>query len=233
MNHKVLIFTATYNEAGNIEIFLDAINNLDFTVDVLIIDDNSPDETWKIVENYSKNNKNIHLIVREGKEGLDTAHKEAYEYATKNNYDFFITMDADLSHEPTEIPQFIKELENNTFVLGSRYAKGGKCNLRGFRLFLSYFGNKFIKFVFNIDCNEFTTSYRGFNLKKLGDFTLKDVSSKGYSFFMETIYQINKKGILIKQIPINFNKRIIGKSKIPRIEIFRTLLNIFKLRIKK
>ena len=233
MNHKVLIFTATYNEAGNIEIFLDTINNLDLAVDVLIIDDNSPDQTWKIVENYSKNNKNIHLIVRKGKEGLDTAHKAAYEYATKNNYDFFITMDADLSHEPSEIPQFIKELESNSFVLGSRYAKGGKCNLRGFRLFLSYFGNKFIKFMFNIDCNEFTTSFRGFNLKKLGDFTLKDVSSKGYSFFMETIYQINKKGIFIKQIPINFNKRIIGKSKIPRIEIFRTLLNIFKLRIKK
>ena len=125
------------------------------------------------------------------------------------------------------------ELEKNIFVLGSRYVKGGKCNLKGPRLFLSYFGNKFIKFIFNIDCNEFTTSYRGFNLTKLGNFTLNDVSSKGYSFFMETIYQIHKRGILIKQIPINFNKRIIGKSKIPRIEIFRTLLNIFKLRIKK
>ena len=233
MGHKVLIFTATYNEADNIETFLQGIDKLNFEVDVLIIDDNSPDQTWKIVKDYSKNKKNIHLIIRNKKEGLDTAHKTAYNYSIRNNYDFLITMDADLSHEPAAIPLFINELEKNIFVLGSRYVKGGKCNLRGPRLFLSYFGNKFIKFIFNIDCNEFTTSYRGFNLRKLGNFTLNDVSSKGYSFFMETIYQIHKRGILIKQIPINFNKRIIGKSKIPRIEIFRTLLNIFKLRIKK
>ena len=233
MGHKVLIFTATYNEAGTIEAFLKAIDQLNLEVDVLIIDDNSPDQTWKIVKDYSKNKKNIHLIIRNKKEGLDTAHKTAYNYSIRNNYDFLITMDADLSHEPAAIPLFINELEKNIFVLGSRYVKGGKCNLKGPRLFLSYFGNKFIKFIFNIDCNEFTTSYRGFNLTKLGNFTLNDVSSKGYSFFMETIYQIHKRGILIKQIPINFNERIIGKSKIPRIEIFRTLLNIFKLRIKK
>jgi len=233
MGQKVLIFTATYNEAGNIEAFLKAINQLNLEVDVLIIDDNSPDQTWKIVKNYSENKKNIHLIIRNKKEGLDTAHKMAYNYSIKNNYDFFITMDADLSHDPAAIPQFIGELEKNVFVLGSRYIKGGKCNLKGPRLFLSYFGNKFIKFVFNIDCNEFTTSYRGFNLKKLKNFTLNEVESTGYSFFMETIYQINKRGISIKQIPINFNKRIIGKSKIPRIEILRTLINIFKLRIKK
>ena len=233
MGHKVLIFTATYNEAGNIKTFLQGIDKLNLEVDVLIIDDNSPDQTWKIVKDYSKNKKNIHLIIRNKKEGLDTAHKTAYNYSIRNNYDFLITMDADLSHEPAAIPLFINELEKNIFVLGSRYVKGGKCNLKGPRLFLSYFGNKFIKFIFNIDCNEFTTSYRGFNLTKLGNFTLNDVSSKGYSFFMETIYQIHKRGILIKQIPINFNKRLRGKSKIPRIEIFRTLLNIFKLRIKK
>ena len=233
MGHKVLIFTATYNEAGTIEAFLKAIDQLNLEVDVLIIDDNSPDQTWKIVKDYSTNKKNIHLIIRNKKEGLDTAHKTAYNYSIRNNYDFLITMDADLSHEPAAIPLFINELEKNIFVLGSRYVKGGKCNMKGPRLFLSYFGNRFIKFIFNIDCNEFTTSYRGFNLRKLGNFTLNDVSSKGYSFFMETIYQIHKRGILIKQIPINFNKRIIGKSKIPRIEIFRTLLNIFKLRIKK
>jgi len=233
MGNKVLIFTATYNEAGNIETFLESIDKLNIDIDVLIIDDNSPDQTWQIVKNYSENKKNINLIIRNGKEGLDTAHKAAYEYATRNGYDFFISMDADLSHEPSAIPQFIKELQKNSFVLGSRYIEGGKCNLKGFRLFLSYFGNRFIKFIFNINCNEFTTSYRGFNLKKLGSFSLKDVSSKGYSFFMETIYQIHKRGISIKQIPINFNKRIIGKSKIPRIEIFRTLLNIFFLKIKK
>ena len=233
MKNKILIFSATFNESENIRDLLNSIDKLNLELDILIIDDNSPDKTSEVIKQYAMGKTNIKLIVRNGKEGLDTAHKLAFKYSIENNYEYLITLDADLSHDPNEIPIFMKELENNDFVIGARYIKGGGSTMKGARLFLSYFGNKFIKFIFNIDCNEFTTSYRGFNLRKLGNFTLNDVSSKGYSFFMETIYQIHKRGILIKQIPINFNKRLRGKSKIPRIEIFRTLLNIFKLKIKK
>jgi len=233
MENKILIFTATYNESENINNFIDLINNLRLDVDILIIDDNSPDNTWKIVEEYVKTYKNIKLIKREKKEGLDTAHKMAFNYSIKKNYDYLITMDADLSHEPKALPQFIDELRTNAFVLGSRYIKGGKCGMKGFRLLLSIFGNKFIKFIFNTECSEFTTSYRGFNLKRLEKFDLNDITSKGYSFFMETVYQIHKKGIKIKEIPIFFAHREKGISKIPKIEIFRTLFNVFKLRMKK
>lgn len=233
MENKILVFSATYNEVNNIKDFLDTINQLNLNVDVLIIDDNSPDKTWRIIQDYSKDKKNIHLIIRDKKEGLDTAHKLAFDYSINNNYDFLITMDADLSHEPKVIPQFINELKTNAFVLGSRYIDGGKCDMKRFRFLISFFGNKFIKFAFNINCNEFTSSYRGFNLKKIGDFNLNNISSKGYSFFMETIYQIHCRGIDIKQIPIYFANRKQGKSKIPKIEIFRTLLNIFKLKLKK
>ena len=104
--------------------------------------------------------------------------------------------------------------------------------MHGSRLFLSYFGNKFIKFALSIDCNEFTSSYRGFNLKKLKDFNFKNISAKGYSFFMETVVQIHNKGITINQIPIYFANRKQGKSKIPKIELFRTLFNIIKLKLK-
>ena len=231
--NKILIFSATYNEAGNIENFLNSIEELNLALDILLIDDNSPDNTWKIIQEYSKNKENIHLIIRNKKEGLDTAHKTAYEYSIKNNYDFLITLDSDMSHDPKMIPKFIDELKTNAFVLGSRYIKGGKCGMKGYRLFLSYFGNKFIKFMFRIDCNEFTSSYRGFNLKKLENFNLKNVSAKGYSFFMETIYQIHNKGIVIKQIPIYFADRKEGKSKIPKIELARTLLNVLKLKLIK
>ena len=230
--NKILIFSATYNEAENIENFLNLIDELNLALDILLIDDNSPDNTWKKIQEYSKNRENIHLIIRNKKEGLDTAHKIAYEYSITNNYDFLITMDADLSHDPRMIPIFLKELEKNAFVLGSRYIEGGKCGMKGFRLLLSYFGNQFIKFVFSIDCNEFTSGYRGFDLKKLKDFDLKSVTSRGYSFFMETIYQIHNKGIIIKQIPIYFADRKKGKSKIPKIELFRTLLNVIKLKLK-
>ena len=154
----------------------------------------------------------------------------AYEYSRRNNYEFLITLDADLTHDPKKIPDFINELNTNSFVIGSRYMEGGKTDMKGLRLFLSFFGNKFIKFILNINCSEFTTSFRGFNLTKLEDFDLKIISSKGYSFFMETLYQVNKKGIIIREIPIYAKQRDKGKSKIAKIEIIRTFKNLFKLK---
>ena len=230
MEKKTLIFTATYNESENIEKFLKIVDELNLNADILIIDDNSPDHTSKIIQEHSKSKKNIHLITRNSKEGLDTAHKMAYEYSRRNNYEFLITLDADLTHDPKKIPDFINELNTNSFVIGSRYMEGGKTDMKGLRLFLSFFGNKFIKFILNINCSEFTSSFRGFNLTKLEDFDLKIISSKGYSFFMETLYQVNKKGIIIREIPIYAKQRDKGKSKIAKIEIIRTFKNLFKLK---
>ncbi len=180
---KVLIFTATYNEKENIENLIHSIiiNNSD--VDILIIDDRSPDFTYKQIQNLQNKYKNIFLKIRDSKLGLDTAHKEAYDYAISNNYDYLITMDADLSHNPNEINNFIKLLNDYPFVIGSRYAKGGKCMMTGSRLIMSKLGNKLIKKVLKINSSEFTTSYRGFNLEKLKKFHLNDVKNKGYSFF--------------------------------------------------
>ncbi len=139
-------------------------------------------------------------------------------------------MDADLSHDPYEIPKIINILENKSFVIGSRYVEGGKCSMTGFRLLLSILGNRFIKKVLGINCNEFTTSFRGFNIKKLKDFNLNCVKSKGYSFFMETIFRLNQNGVKINEIPIQFKNRTQGKSKIPKLEIFRTIKNLFFLK---
>jgi len=230
MKSKILIFSATYNESKNITLFLKSIDELNLNADLLIVDDNSPDGTWQIIQDYSKNKKNIHLVIRDKKRGLDTAHKMAYEYSINNNYEFLITLDADLTHDPKKIPEFIYELEKNPFVLGSRFVKGGSLDTKGWRLALSHFGNKFCKIIFNIDCNEYTTAFRGYNLKKLKDFDLRNIKSKGYSFFMETIYLINKRNIPIKEIPFNARQRHGGKSKIERIEIFRTLINVFRLK---
>ena len=232
MEKKTLIFTATYNEAENIKDFLKIIDNLNLKADILIIDDNSPDGTSGIIEDYKTNIKNLNLITRSGKLGLDTAHKTAYDFGIQNNYEYLITLDADLTHDPKKIPEFISELNNdNVFVIGSRYMKEGKTDMRGLRFLLSFFGNKFIKFILNINCSEFTSSFRAFNLKKLGSFHLKIVSSKGYSFFMETLYQINKQGITIREIPIHAKQRDKGESKIAKIEILRTFKNLFKLKL--
>ncbi len=230
---KTLIFTATYNEKENIKKLIESLNSLNINLDVLVIDDNSPDKTWEILQQLEKNLKNLKVIVRDNKSGLDTAHKLAFDYAKKNNYDKFISMDADLSHDPNEIPKMIKILESSSFVIGSRYIKGGKCEMSGYRLVLSIIGNKFIKKILGLNCNEFTTSYRGFNLSKLKDFDLNIVKSKGYSFFMETIYRLNKHGVNIYEIPIHFKNRRHGNSKIPGIEIFRTLKNLLILFFEK
>ena len=233
MEKKILIFAGTYNEAGNIKNFIEKILELNINLDLLIIDDNSPDKTWEIVNNYKKNNKNIVLIKRKGKEGLDTAHKLAFNYAKEHNYNYLVTLDADLSHDPTKIPNFLNELKDQPFVIGSRYIKDGKNEMKLKRYILSVVGNKIIKFVLGINCDEFTSAYRGFNLDMLKNFDINAVSSRGYSFFMETIYHIHNKGFIIKQIPIYFKDRKEGKSKIPKIELFRTLLNIIKLKIFK
>ncbi len=233
INKKILIFTATYNEAENIGRLLEKLIQQSNNAHILVIDDNSPDRTAEIVESYQKNNQSIFLIKREGKLGLDTAHKKAYDFALTNNYDYLITMDADLSHDPSEINIFIKYLENYDFVIGSRYIDGGKCLMKGKRLVLSKFGNKLIKSLLNINCNEFTTSYRGFNIRSLKNFNLTMVNAKGYSFFMETVFRIFSSKFKVKEIPITFSDRQKGYSKIPKIEIFRTLKNLVLLKFKK
>ena len=230
---KILVFTATYNEKENIKKLITLIFKNYSNAHVLIVDDNSPDKTAEEIELLKKEFKNISLIKRESKLGLDTAHKFAYKYALEKGYDYLITMDADLSHDPAELTNFISSLETYPFVIGSRYAPGGKCLMKGRRLLMSKYGNILIKLVLRINCNEFTTSYRGFDLKKLGSFNLDTVKASGYSFFMKTIFEISKRKIEIKEIPITFKDRSQGYSKLPRIEIFRTLLNLFLLILKK
>ena len=232
LEKKILIFTATFNEAENIHELISSIKNQTSNPHLLIIDDNSPDGTFNIIEKMQSEFNNIFLIKRRNKLGLDTAHKEAYDFAIKNNYDYLITMDADFSHDPAEIKNFIHYLESYPFVIGCRYLKGGKCLMQGRRLFLSKYGNLFMKLFLNIDCAEFTSSYRGFNIKKLHGFNLEQIKPAGYSFFMGTVFEIYKRKFEVKQIPIVFKDRIYGYSKIPRIEILRTLFNLLKLKIK-
>ena len=228
-NKRILVFSATYNEIENIRKLISGIQKNLPNTSILIIDDNSPDRTQEVIKELKKKNNNLFLIEREKKLGLDSAHKTAFTYAIENNFDYLITMDADLSHDPKELPIFINNLRNFPFVIGSRYINGGKCLMKGFRLKMSKFGNKIIKTVSGIKSNEFTTSYRGFDLKNLKNFNLNNVKTKGYSFFMGTMFELEKNNIEIKEIPITFYDRKKGSSKIPRAEIFRTLKNLFFL----
>ena len=231
--NKILVFTATYNEKDNIEKLINVILKLGNNIKMLVIDDKSPDKTYEILEKISKKNDNLIVVKREKKLGLNTAHIMAYEYALKNNYDKLITLDADFSHDPNEITKIIDFLDKYDFVIGSRYIEGGKNVQPFFRYLISYLGNKLIKLVLKINLNEFTTSYRGFNLKKLNNFNLNQIKGKGYSFFMETVIVLNRLGYKCFEFPIHFKDRVQGKSKIPKIEIFRTFKNLILLFLKK
>lgn len=230
---KILVFTATFNEKENIHKLINKIKRFNSQVHILVVDDNSPDGTGHIIKKLQKKFKNLYLISRKKKEGLDSAHKLGYNYAIKKKYDFLITMDADLSHDPKKIKNFIKYLPNYNFVIGSRYIKGGKCLMKGRRLFLSKYGNLIIRKILGINLTEFTTSYRGFNIKKLNQFSLNKVKTRGYSFFMGTVFEIYNRSYSIKEIPIIFKDRTSGVSKIPKLEIIRTLKNLFIIWIKK
>ena len=230
---KTLVFAATYNEAKNIEHLIKSIKLNTPESDILIIDDNSPDGTSQIINRIKPWNKNIILITRKNKMGLDTAHKEAYEFALKNQYDYLITMDADNSHDPVTIKKILLNLEKYSFVIGSRYIKGGECRMSGRRLLMSKYGNLLMKCLLRINCNEYTTSFRGFNIKKLKNFHLNNIKTKGYSFFMGTVVEINRLNFQIKEIPIIFKDRLKGYSKIPKFEIIRTLKNLIILSLKK
>ena len=229
--NKILVATATYNEAHNIKNLILKINSVKKKIDILVVDDNSPDQTAQKLLSLKKKYKNIHLIVRKKKYGLDTAHKKIFSYAKKNKYRYLITMDADLSHDPKIIPRFLKEINNHDCVIGSRYVKGGKNELQGFRFILSKYGNLLIKNVLKINLSEFTTSYRCFDMKKLKKFNFNKLKVSGYSFFMFMIYLLYKSNYLIKEIPIIFYERQKGKSKIPKLETFRTLLTLLLIKL--
>ena len=233
MKKRILIFTATYNEISNIKNYFDEIYKLNFDFDLLIIDDNSPDLTWKSLSELEKIHKNFKLIVREKKLGLHTAHQKAFNYAQENNYDYLITMDID-SHEPKSIPEIIRHLDlHYDFVIGSRYMEGGICDYTGYRNFVSRYGNKLIKHILNIKLNEFTTSFRGFNLKQIKNFDMNKLRFKGYSFLMETVCRINSSGYKIKEVPIHFRERQRGNSKISKTELPRTFFNVLRLFVEK
>ena len=230
MNSKLLIFTATYNEKDNISVFINKFIKLNLNADLLIIDDNSPDKTWEKIQQYQRKYKNIKLIIRKKKSGLNTAHQLAFKIGKKKGYKYLITLDADLTHDLRVLNKFIRTIKFYAFVIGSRYISGGKTDISGWRFLISYIGNKFIKYIFNIKINEFTSSYRAFNLMKLKKFDIYKIKSSGYSFFMEVVYQINKHKYSILEFPIYAKQRSKGISKIPKIEILRTFYNILRLK---
>jgi dolichol-phosphate mannosyltransferase len=226
---RVLIFTATYNEKENINILLKEIHKLYPNFHLLVIDDNSPDGTGEIVQSLCQTIPNLKLIKRHNKLGLGTAHQLAMQYALHNNYDRLVTMDADLSHMPSDIGRLINELDNADFVIGSRYMPGGSCDYSGYRKIVSIFANISARLLLGIPLHEVTTSFRAFRVPILKKLPYSKMQTPGYSFFMECVFRLSQASTRIVEIPIRFRDRFRGESKIPKNEIYRSIFKLLTL----
>lgn len=226
---RTLIFTATYNELENIRDLLDDIWCVMPNTDVLIVDDTSPDGTGTLLDTIASSTPFLKVVHRPGKLGLGTAHLLAMIFAIKHDYDALVTMDADHSHDPQDIPRLLEKLSEADFVIGSRYMSGGSCDYVGYRRFISVTATIAARFLLGIPLHEFTTSYRAFRVRKLSKVNFIKMHNHGYSFFMESVYRLKQAGLRLAEIPIHFGDRNAGISKIPRFEIVRGTLKLLHL----
>ena len=230
---KTLIIIPTYNELENLPKLLPAVLSKDNSINVLIVDDNSPDGTAAFVESEMKNNDRIHLLKRSSKQGLGTAYIAGFKYALENGFDLIFEMDADFSHDPNEIPKFLEEIKNSDLVLGSRYITGvNVINWPMRRLLLSWFANLYTRAITGMSVHDATGGYKCFRKEVLQAIDLDKVTSNGYAFQIEMTFKAWKKGFRVKEIPIIFVDRVKGKSKMSKKIVREAVTMVWKLRLK-
>lgn len=231
--NKTLIIVPTFNELDNITKLIPDLLSRTANPDILIVDDNSPDGTAEFIQQLAVNNDRIHLIKREKKMGLGTAYIAGFKFALKNNYDFIFEMDADYSHDPKEIPNFLNAIQENDLVLGSRYSNGvNVVNWPMRRLLLSYFANIYTRIITGLPVKDATGGFKCFRRKVLETINLDRVKSNGYAFQIEMTYKAFKKGFRIKEIPIIFIDRMKGKSKMSKRIVREAITMVWKLRLR-
>jgi dolichol-phosphate mannosyltransferase len=230
---KTLIIIPTYNELDNLPKLLPEVLSKSTEINVLIVDDNSPDGTAAFVENEIKNNERIHLIKRSSKQGLGTAYIAGFKYALQNNFELIFEMDADFSHDPKEIPRFLDEIKDSDLVIGSRYINGvNVINWPMRRLLLSSFANVYTRIITGMPVHDATGGFKCFRRKVLESINLDQVRSNGYAFQIEMNFKAWKKGFKVKEIPIIFVDRMKGQSKMSRKIVREAVTMVWKLRIK-
>lgn len=236
---RALIIIPTYNESDNVENIVREIlaqqpKTPDIEINVLIVDDNSPDGTRGIVESMQQREPfigKLFLINRAGKMGLGTAYVAGFKFGLEKGYDYLFEMDADFSHDPNEIPNFLREIRNYDLVLGSRYISGANvANWPLRRLLLSYYANKYARLVTGIKVADATGGFKCFRREALAAIDLDDVRSNGYSFQIEMNFRVWRKGFRIKEIPIVFVDRRAGVSKMNKAIVREAMLMVWKLK---
>lgn len=223
----------TYNEKENIKNLINEILKLRIKdLSVVVVDDNSPDGTWKIVQEISKKNKNVHLLLRKKDKGRGAAGRDGFIYCLKHKADVVIEMDADFSHDPKYIPQMIEELKNADLILGSRRVEGAKEIGRSFiRRIITYLANFYIRIMLGLKVKDCNSGFRCFKREVLEKINLERLESKGPSIVQEVLFKSHLKGFKIKEIPITFTNRTKGLSKLGIAQLTAAYFMVLKLKI--
>jgi dolichol-phosphate mannosyltransferase len=231
---KFLVIIPTYNEMENIPDFIPLVLEQNENLEILVVDDGSPDGTGNFVENLSKENSRVHILRREKKMGLGTAYVAGFRWALEKDYDRIFEMDADGSHSPQALNTFLKESENADLILGSRYLKGkiSVVNWDWKRLILSYSANLYTRIVTGMPFSDATGGFKCFSRAALQVLDLDKLKSDGYCFQIETTHKLWKKGLKIKEIPIIFTDRTKGTSKMSGGIISEAFFLVLKLRFR-
>jgi len=235
MKGNSLIIIPTYNESENIELIINKILLLKDSNDILVVDDNSPDGTSNIVSDLKKENiDRIFLIVRDTKLGLGSAYKEGFRWALNKNYSYIFEMDADLSHNPSEIINLKELLIKRDFdvAIGSRYLEGvSVVNWPLSRIFLSYFANIYVRIITGMPVKDATSGFIGYTNESLSSLNIDNIKFNGYAFQIEMKFKLWKKNFKLMEHQIIFVNRKSGKSKMDKNIIFEAIFGVIRLKL--
>ena len=230
---KALVIIPTYNEAQNAERIITEVLGQSEMVEVLIVDDNSPDGTAGIVKTMIESNPRIHILERERKMGLGTAYVAGFKYAIAHGFDFIFEMDADFSHNPKEIPIMLGKMDECDVLIGSRYIKGvNVVNWPMKRLILSYSANIYTRIITGMPVHDATAGFKCYKRKVLETINIDGLRSNGYAFQIETNFLAWKKGFTIMEMPIVFVDRRVGVSKMNKKIVYEAAFMVWKLKAR-
>ncbi|MCL4371198.1 MAG: polyprenol monophosphomannose synthase [Chloroflexi bacterium] len=229
----MMIVVPTYNEGENLPRLIEQLEGLGLGLDVLVVDDNSPDGTGRLAAELAVARPWIHVMHRPGKLGLGTAYVVGFRYALDKGYDVIGEMDADLSHNPAFLPAMLGALGNADLVLGSRYVPGGGVRNWGvMRKVISWGGSSYARMVLGVGVRDLTGGFKLFRREVLKELSLDTVRSNGYSFQIELTYRAIRRGYRVVEVPIIFEDRRVGKSKLSRQVVLEAMLMVPRLRLE-
>lgn len=231
---KALLIIPTYNERENISRIISIVLEKQAELEVLIVDDNSPDGTAQIVKDMMASESRIHILERPGKMGLGSAYVQGFKYALDKGYDFILEMDADFSHNPDDVPRLIAAAQSKDLVIGSRYCNGVNIvNWPIKRLLISYFASKYVRAITGMPVKDPTGGFKCFRRKVLESINLDKILSDGYAFQIEMNFRAWVKGFRMHEIPIVFTERLNGVSKMSRRIVWEAAWMVWHLQIRK